>query len=192
MASTNYNKELEKALETLKEGGIILYPTDTIWGIGCDATRADAVEKIYRLKGRDAGKPLIILLENENQLASYVQEIPEVAYDLIEFSESPLTIIYDQGKNLAENVLPPNKSIGIRVTRHPFCRDLLRRFRKPIVSTSANLSGMPPALNFGEISEAIKEGVDYVVQVEQEKESTHKPSTIIRLGASGEFSFIRK
>ena len=137
-----YDKEdLKQALDTLKAGGVILYPTDTIWGLGCDATNPEAVEKIYAIKGRDKGKSLIVLLENDYQLEGYVQEVPEVAYQLIEVADKPLTIIYSQAKNLAANVVAEDGSIGIRIVKHPFCEELIKRFRKPIVSTSANISG---------------------------------------------------
>ena len=186
------NKDIQKTIEVLHSGGLILYPTDTIWGIGCDATNAEAVEKVFKLKGRLNGKPLIILIDNDNKLASYVREIPDVAYQLIEFAEKPLTIIYDGAKNLAENLIAEDGSIGIRVTSHPFCKELLHRFRKPIVSTSANLSGSPSPESFNDISQEIKDGVDYIVNYGQDEDNECKASTIMKLGASGEFRLIRK
>lgn len=193
MANTFVDREdLNQALETLKNGGLILYPTDTIWGIGCDATNADAVEKVFALKGRDKSKSMLILLHNDNQLASYVREIPEVAYELIEATNRPMTIIYSGAKNLAENAIAEDCSIGIRVVDHPFCSQLLQRFRKPIISTSANLSGEPSASNFDEISEEIKKGVDYIVKFGQQDLSKGKPSIIMKLDPSGKFEFIRK
>ncbi|GGE08697.1 threonylcarbamoyl-AMP synthase [Sphingobacterium cellulitidis] len=185
-------EDLNQALETLKSGGLILYPTDTIWGIGCDATNPEAVEKIFALKGRDKGKSMIILLGNDNQLVSYVREVPEVAYELLEASEKPLTIIYSNAKNLAPNAIAEDGSIGIRVVKHPFCEQLLQRFRKPIVSTSANISGEPSARNFSEISEDIIQGVDYVVKFGQQELSNGTASTIMKLDPSGKFEFIRK
>lgn len=188
-----YDKEdLKQALDTLKAGGVILYPTDTIWGLGCDATNPEAVEKIYAIKGRDKGKSLIVLLENDYQLEGYVQEVPEVAYQLIEVADKPLTIIYSQAKNLAENVVAEDGSIGIRIVKHPFCEELIKRFRKPIVSTSANISGEATAQNFAEVSEAIKEAVDYVVQYGQDDVGKHQASSIMKLDPSGKFEFIRK
>jgi len=184
--------DINQALEILHAGGILLYPTDTIWGIGCDATNSDAVDKIYQLKGRAKEKSLIILLENENKLTSYVREVPEVAYQLIEYTEKPLTIIYDGAKNLASNLLAEDGSIGIRIVKHPFCEKLLQRFRKPIVSTSANISGEPSPKNFQEISDAIKKSVDYVVEYGQNDTTPKQASTIMKLDASGAFSFIRK
>jgi L-threonylcarbamoyladenylate synthase len=136
-------QEIEKTLQVLKEGGVILYPTDTVWGLGCDATNETAVAKVNEIKGRAADKSLIVLLDNDSKLQSYVAEIPDVAYELIEYAENPLTIIFSGAKNLAKNVINTDGSIGIRVVKHNFCEQLLQRFRKPIVSTSANLSGEP-------------------------------------------------
>ena len=185
-------EDINQALETLKNGGLILYPTDTIWGIGCDATNPEAVEKVFALKGRDKNKSMLILLHNDNQLASYVREIPEVAYELIEASDRPMTIIYSGAKNLAENAIAEDGSIGIRVVNHPFCQQLLQRFRKPIISTSANISGQPSATNFDEIAEEIKDGVDYIVKFGQQDSNHGKPSIIMKLDPSGKFEFLRK
>ena len=184
--------EVNKALEILQKGGIILYPTDTIWGIGCDATNQEAVERIFKLKGRDAGKSLIVLLDSENKLETYVSEVPAIAYDLIEYAEKPLTIIYSAARNLAGNVIHADGSVGIRVAKHTFCQQLIQRLRKPIVSTSANLSGEPAPKNFSEISEEILKGVDYVVDLEQDALAEKSPSTIMKLEADGRFSFIRR
>jgi len=184
--------DIEKALEVLKAGGIILYPTDTIWGIGCDATNAEAVEKVYKLKGRSEAKSMIILLDTEAKLPGYVNEIPDVAYDLIEYAENPLTIIYSGAKNLAKNVIHADGSVGIRIAKDAFCQQLIQRFRKPIVSTSANLSGQPSPQNFDQVSDEIKNGVDYVVNWKQDDLSEKKPSTIMKLEADGRFVFIRK
>src|SRR5690606_29677468 len=156
-------QDLQVALDNLRNGKVILYPTDTIWGLGCDALNPDAIEKIYTLKGRDRNKSMLILLENENQLLSYVKEVPEVAYQLIEFSDRPMTIVYEGAKNLPENLLAADGCIGIRIVRDPFCQELIRRFRRPIVSTSANLSGEPSPEHFDEISEKLKDEVDYIV-----------------------------
>lgn len=193
MAYPAFDREdMNKALETLKNGGLILYPTDTIWGIGCDATNPEAVEKVFALKGRDPQKSMIVLLHNDNQLASYVNDIPEVAYELIEYSEKPLTIVYSNAKNLAPNVLAADGSVGIRVVRHPFCEQLLQRFRKPIVSTSANISGEASPANFEQISESIKTGVDYVVQYDQTRPGKGQSSTVMKLGPSGQIEFLRR
>ncbi|QBQ42440.1 L-threonylcarbamoyladenylate synthase [Sphingobacterium psychroaquaticum] len=190
---TSFDREdLNKALETLKSGGLILYPTDTIWGIGCDATNEEAVAKIFALKGRDIGKSMIVLLHNDNQLASYVNDIPEVAYELIEYTEKPLTIVYSNAKNLAANAIAEDGSIGIRVVKHPFCEQLLQRFKKPIISTSANLSGEPSPKSFADIDDAVKQGVDYIVEYQQDEEGDGKSSTVMKLDPSGKFVFLRK
>ncbi len=184
--------DINQALDTLRAGGLILYPTDTIWGIGCDATNPNAVEKVYQLKGRAQDKSLIILLDTANKLQSYVTEVPEIAYQLIEYAERPLTIVYSGAKNLAPNLLAADGSIGIRIVAHPFCEQLLQRFRKPIVSTSANISGQPAPKNFSEIQQEIRDGVDYTVVYEQEDLREGAASIIMRLEPSGKFSFIRK
>ncbi|MEJ7693667.1 L-threonylcarbamoyladenylate synthase [Daejeonella sp.] len=185
-------EEVNKAFEVLKEGGMILYPTDTIWGIGCDATNPEAVEKVFKLKGRSSKKSLIILLDTDSKLQSYVKEVPEIAYDLIEFAENPLTIVYSGAKNLAPNAVAEDGSIGIRIVRQEFCVQLLQRFRKPIISTSANLSGESSPVSFLDISPEIINGVDYVVNWDQNVATNGKPSTIMKLEPGGKFSFIRK
>lgn len=185
-------EEVKKTIEVLRQGGVVLYPTDTVWGLGCDATNVEAVAKINAIKGRPADKSFIVLLDNENQLASYVGEIPEVAYELIEYAENPLTIIFSGGKNLAQNVINADGSVGIRVVKHPFCNAVLQGFRRPITSTSANISGTPGPRFFDEISEEILNAVDYVVDLEQELREPKRPSTIVKLGPSGQFEFIRK
>jgi L-threonylcarbamoyladenylate synthase len=185
-------QEINNALEVLKNGGVILYPTDTVWGLGCDATNEEAVAKVNAIKGRSADKSLIILLDNENKLQSYVTEIPEVAYELIEYAENPMTIVFSGAKNLAKNVINLDGTIGIRIVKHDFCEQLLQRFRKPIVSTSANISGEPTPKFFDEISEEVKNAVNYIVNFDQENRTEKKPSTIIKLGPSGQFEFIRK
>ncbi|MFZ4862044.1 L-threonylcarbamoyladenylate synthase [Sphingobacterium sp. Mn56C] len=184
--------DINAALETLKNGGLILYPTDTIWGIGCDATNPAAVEKVFALKGRDKSKSMLMLLHNDNQLASYVQEIPDVAYELIEATDRPMTIIFSGAKNLAANAIAADGSIGIRIVTHPFCQQLLQRFRKPIISTSANISGEPSAGTFDDIAPEIKAGVDYVVNYGQEDKTPGTASIIMRLDPSGKFEFLRK
>lgn len=184
--------EVNKALEVLKNGGVILYPTDTVWGLGCDATNEEAVAKVNKIKGRGADKSLIVLLDTDNKLQSYVTEIPEVAYQLIEYAENPMTIIFSGAKNLAKNVINADGTVGIRIVKNDFCEHLLQRFRKPIVSTSANISGQPTPKFFDEISDEVKDAVDYVVDYHQEDRTEKKPSTIIKLGPSGQFELIRK
>lgn len=185
-------QEVEKALAVLKNGGIILYPTDTVWGLGCDATNEAAVAKINAIKGRATDKSFIILLDTDAKLQSYVDEVPDVAYDLIEYAEHPLTLVFPNAKNLAKNVINEDGSVGIRIVKHDFCQQLIQRFRKPITSTSANVSGAATPLFFDEISAEIKEAVTYVVDWEQELKSSKKPSTIMKLAPGGQFSFIRK
>ena len=175
----------------MQAGGIILYPTDTIWGIGCDATNEEAVRKVYELKRRIDNKAVLVLTDSTAKLNMYVSEVSDIAWDLIEVTDTPLTIIYSQAKNLASNLLGEDGSIGIRVTNEEFSRKLCERFRKPIVSTSANISGEPSPANFQEISEEIKKGVDYIVNYRQEDMSKAKPSHIIKLGNGGVFQIIR-
>ena len=184
--------ELAKALKVVLEGGIILYPTDTIWGIGCDATNSEAVKKIYQLKRRDETKSMIILLDTDNKLESYIQEVPSVAYDLIEFAENPLTLIMPGAKNVSPALISADGSLGVRIVKHNFCQQLIQRLRKPLVSTSANISGRPSPQNFGQIEPEIIDGVDYVVDLDQYATETKKPSTIMRLQPDGRFEFIRR
>ncbi|RYE57293.1 MAG: threonylcarbamoyl-AMP synthase [Sphingobacteriales bacterium] len=184
--------EIEKALNTLKSGGVILYPTDTVWGLGCDATNEEAVVKINSIKNRTSDKSFIILLDNDSKIQSYVNDVPDVAYDLIEYAENPLTIIFSGAKNLAKSVINADGTVGVRVVKHDFCLQLLQRFRKPITSTSANISGDPTPLFFDDISEEIKDAVDYIVDWEQELRVPRKASTIMKLAPGGQFSFIRR
>ncbi|TXE09497.1 threonylcarbamoyl-AMP synthase [Gelidibacter salicanalis] len=184
------HKEISNALEVLKDGGLILYPTDTVWGIGCDATNPDAVKKVYELKERQDKKALICLVADDRMLGRYVKEIPKVAYDLFEVSEDPITIIYDDAQNLAANLIAEDRSIAIRIPDDDFCFQLIRRFGKPIVSTSANISTQPTPKSFKEIAPRILKGVDYVVNLHREKMCT-KPSAIIKLSANGKVKIIR-
>ncbi len=184
--------EVAKALKTVREGGIILYPTDTIWGIGCDATDTEAVKRIYRLKQRGEAKSMIILLDTENRLESYVSDLNPLAYDLIEYAENPLTLVLPGAKNISPALIAADGSIGIRVSKHPFCRQLVQQLRKPLVSTSANISDRPWPQYFSQIAPEIIEGVDYVVDLEQQSMEIKKPSTIIRLAPDGQFEFIRR
>ncbi len=184
-------KEVQKTAEILLSGGTVLYPTDTIWGLGCDATNEEAVQKIMQLKKRAEGKSFIVLLENENDLAKYVKDVPPLAYELIEFSEKPLTIIYPTAKNIAPSAVNADGSIGIRITKHPFLQALIRKVRKPIVSTSANISGNDFAKNFDDINQELLNGVDYAVNLYRH-ETFNQPSTILKLGVNGEIQIIRK
>ncbi len=184
--------ELEKALKTLVKGGTILYPTDTIWGIGCDAKNAKAVNKIYAIKNRAESKSMVILLADYEELKTYVEFVPPVAADLIRSIEKPLTIIYDGAKNLAPNLIAADGTIAIRIVKHNFCRELIRKLGHPLVSTSANLSGSPSPLFFSHIPELIKSRVNYVVDLEQKVKTAGKASTIIKLEKSGAYSVIRE
>lgn len=184
--------EVKNALDVINQGGIILYPTDTIWGLGCDATNTEAIQKIYALKQRAQEKSMIILLDTENKLESYIQEVPGIAYDLIEFAENPLTLVMPGAKNISPALIASDGSVGVRVSSHPFCQQLIQRLRKPLVSTSANISGQPSPQNFSQISDEIITGVDYVVNLDQHDLSIKKPSTIMRLEPDGKFEFIRK
>lgn len=184
-------QQIIRCLEVLRKGGTILYPTDTIWGIGCDATNQKAVDKIYRLKKRMESKSLIILVENEERLKHHAGSIPEIAWDLIRSVNTPLTIIYPHAINLAKNVIADDGSIAIRLVKNVFCEALISRFDKPIVSTSANISGQAPPSIFKQIHEEIRNGVDHVVTQYQEVFLELKPSTIIKLKESGEFEIIR-
>lgn len=185
-------EDIKKAFETLVSGGLILYPTDTIWGIGCDATNEDAVKKVYELKKRSDSKALITLLDSPAKLNYYIEDVPDVAWDLIEVSEKPLTIIYDSARNVAPNLIAEDGSLAIRITKEKFSHELCKRFRKALVSTSANISGKPAPANFSEISDEIKNGVDYVVQYRQDDTGKSKASGIIKLGKTGEVKIIRE
>ena len=184
--------EIAKALKVIQEGGIILYPTDTIWGIGCDATNTEAVQKIYKLKQRAESKSMIILLDTDAKLPSYVQEVPELAYNLIEYAENPLTLVMSGARNISPALIAADGSVGIRVSDHPFCQGLIQRLRKPLVSTSANISGKPSPQYFSQIDQEIVDGVDYVVDIDQHSMEIKTPSTIMRLEPSGRFEFIRR
>ncbi len=192
MNNERYDAEdLKKAIEVLRAGGVILYPTDTIWGLGCDAQNEAAVKKIYDIKQRADQKSLLILVDEPQRIEYYVDEVPEIAWDLIEASDRPMTIIYPNAKNLASNLIAPDGSIGIRVCNEPFCHTLISRFRNAIVSTSANISGQNSPSFFDEIDPMILKNVDYVVQYRQNDRTPHKASSIIKLGLGGQFEIIR-
>jgi L-threonylcarbamoyladenylate synthase len=184
-------ESIKKALSIIKEGGIILYPTDTIWGIGCDATNEKSVERIYAIKKRSDSKSMLVLVHSEAMLSTYVEKVPDVAWELLEVATDPLTIIYPGAKNLAPNLVSQDQTIGIRIPKDEFCRELISKFRKPVVSTSANISGDPPPSNFSEIDEKIIQSVDYVVEFRQDDYSKSKPSSVIKLGIGGEIQIIR-
>lgn len=184
-------QELYSALEVLKRGGLILYPTDTVWGIGCDATNADAIDKLYALKQREESKAMICLVSDFKMLNQFVEEVPEVAYDILKYAAKPTTIIYDQPIRVAENVIGADNTLAIRVTKDDFCSQLIRKFRKPIVSTSANISGQKTPNSFSEISPAVSENVDYIVNLRRNQKNA-APSAIIKLTNDGKVSVLRK
>lgn len=186
------SEDLKKAADIIQQGGVILYPTDTIWGIGCDATNVKAVERIYKIKQRADSKAMLILLESENRLNQYVREVPEVAWELLKVADKPITIIYPGAKNIASNLIAEDGSIGIRIPNDEFCRKLMQRIKKPLVSTSANISGQPNPSLFSDISEAIKTEVDYIVNWRQDEIHSPQPSSIIALGLGGKIKILRK
>ena len=184
--------DIKKACEIMRNGGIILYPTDTIWGIGCDATNEEAVKRIFQLKQREDSKSMLVLMDNPAKLQTYISEVPDIAWDLIELTDKPLTIIYASAKNLAQNLIAEDGTIGIRITDEAFSKELCRQFRKPIVSTSANISGNPSPSNFFEIDDEIKNAVDYTVEFRRKDRSKATPSSIIKLEKDGSIRIIRK
>ena len=185
-------EDIKNAIEVMKKGGVILYPTDTVWGIGCDATNPDAVAKVYKIKHRDDSKALVCLVDSDARLQKYVRNVPEAAWQLIDAVVKPTTLILDGAVNLASNLIAQDGSIGIRITKEAFSKELCFRFQKAIVSTSANISGQPAAQNYKDISEEILNAVDYVCETRRQEHYPHQPSTIIRVGPEGEINIIRK
>jgi len=191
LISEAIRNEVLKCTDILKAGGTLLYPTDTIWGIGCDATSHEAVEKIYRIKRRMGNKSLIVLVDSADKLPGYVENLPEITWDLLKNVTTPLTIIYPRGRNLAENILGADHSVAIRIADNDFCRELIKSFGKPIVSTSANISGNSTPCNFRDINPDIVREVDYTVKLYHDVMSSVRPSRIIKLYQNGEFNVIR-
>ena len=189
-------EDIKKAVETMRKGGVILYPTDTVWGIGCDATNAEAVKRVYAIKQRDDSKALICLVDSDARMQRYFRNVPDVAWQLIdslkEGDGKPTTLILDGAINLAENLIADDGSVGIRITNEPFSKELCYRFQKAIVSTSANISGEPAAQNYGDIDPRILEAVDYVCWTRRQEHKPHTPSSIIKLKENGEVTIIRK
>ncbi|MDE5871900.1 MAG: threonylcarbamoyl-AMP synthase [Muribaculaceae bacterium] len=183
--------DLKEALRVMKEGGIILYPTDTVWGIGCDARNEEAVKRIYRLKQRADSKSMLVLVGSEGMLQRYVKDVPEIAWQLIDVAVNPMTIIYDHPVGVAENLKAEDGSLGIRITNEKFSRALCERMRGPIVSTSANISGKPTPSTFAEISSLIKNGVDYVCGFRQKEKASSRPSNIIKITKENIIKVIR-
>jgi L-threonylcarbamoyladenylate synthase len=184
-------EEIQKAYEVIQNGGIILYPTDTVWGIGCDATNAEAVAKIYTIKQRAETQSMIVLMNGEKMMYNVFKDIPEVAWQILDLSENPTTIILDNPRNVASNIISGDKSLGVRIVKEPFCFKLMERMKKPLVSTSANISGQPTPKSFKEINPEIIKGVDYVVNLHRDK-IAGKPSTIIKLTGDSQVKIIRK
>jgi len=185
-------EEITKALAILKSGGLVLYPTDTIWGIGCDATNPEAVKKIYQLKQREESKSMLVLVDNADRILRHVRNVPDVAWQLIDVNDKPMTIIYPGACNLAQNLINHDGTIGIRIVQDEFCQKLISRLNKPLVSTSANISGQPAPAIFDEISDEIKKGVDYIVNWRQDETSEAQPSSIIKVSIRDEIEIIRK
>lgn len=183
--------DITQCLKVLSDGGLILYPTDTVWGIGCDATNAEAVKRVYALKQRDDNKALIVLIDSAEHLDHYVVDVPMIARELIDVAVKPLTIIYEGAYNLVPNLLGEEDSVGIRIPNDEFCHRLCERYGKPIVSTSANVSGQPTAKTFADIDASIIDGVDYTVQYRRGDKTPHQPSNIILLSRDGTFKIIR-
>ena len=189
--NSEFSQDIASALDCLKKGGIILYPTDTIWGIGCDATNSEAVKRIYNLKKRADSKSMLVLVNNEVSLERIVEDIPEITWELLEAAVTPLTVIYDGAKGVAPELLAEDGSLGIRITKERFSQELCRRLGKPLVSTSANLSGEKSPSCFKEISQEIQDGVDYVVRYRQNENEGISPSNIIKISKGGLFKIIR-
>ena len=189
-------EDIKKAVETMRKGGVILYPTDTVWGIGCDATNAEAVKRVYEIKQRDDSKALICLVDSDARMQRYFRNVPDVAWQLVdslkESDGKPTTLILDGAINLAENLIAEDGSVGMRITNEPFSKELCFRFQKAIVSTSANISGELPAQNYGDIDPRIIEAVDYVCWSRRQEHKPHTPSSIIKLKENGEVTIIRK
>ena len=188
----NRQDDIKKAVEVMKNGGVILYPTDTVWGIGCDATNAEAVAKVYKIKQRDDSKALICLVDSDARLQRYVRNAPEVAWNVMELATKPTTVIFDDAVNLAPNLIAEDGSIAMRITNEEFSKELCYRFQKPIVSTSANISGQPAAQNYCDISEELLNAVDYVCFSRRQEHKPHTPSSIIKIKNNGEIDIIRK
>jgi len=187
----NFEDDIKKSLKVLEDGGTLLYPTDTIWGIGCDATNTIAVQKIFKIKGRSEAKSLIILIDHIDKLSTYIEKVPDITADLLASISNPVTIIYSNARKLASKVIAPDGTIAIRIVKDDFCAELIRRFGKPIVSTSANLSGFDTPVVFSQVAEEIKNAVDYIVSYKQDYYNRSKPSTIIRLRDDGMYTIIR-
>ena len=192
MTQKEIAEDIRTAVQTLREGGLILYPTDTIWGIGCDASNEEAVRRIFQLKRREDSKAMICLVDSADRMQRYLRQVPDVAWDVVEYADKPLTLILDGAVNLAPSLIAEDGSVGLRVTKENISHELCYRFQKAIVSTSANISGEPSPACYDEISEEIRQGVDYIMRSRQNDTSKAKPSQIIKLGLDGQIKIIRK
>jgi len=188
----NQSEDIKNAVEVLNKGGVILYPTDTVWGIGCDATNEEAVAKVYKIKHREDSKALICLVDSDARLQRYVRIVPETAWVLLDASTKPTTVILENAVNLASNLIAEDGSIALRITKEPFSKELCYRFQKALVSTSANISGEPAAANYSDISQELLDAVDYVCFSRRQEHKPHTPSSIIMLKENGEVKIIRK
>lgn len=184
-------EDIKKAVEVMKKGGVILYPTDTVWGIGCDATNPEAVARIYKIKQREESKAMICLVDSDNRIQRYIRNVPEVAWDVMNYATKPTTVILDGATGLASNLIAEDGSVAVRITKEEFSKELCYRMQKPIVSTSANISGEPTASNYRDISEEILSKVDYICTTRRNEHKPHQPSSIIRLRPDGEVTIIR-
>lgn len=189
---TNYDKDIQEAVRVMKQGGVILYPTDTVWGIGCDATNAEAVKRIYEIKHRDDSKAMICLIDSDKRVSRYIRNVPDVAWDLLNLATKPTTVILDGCSGLAPNLIAEDGSIAFRITKEEFSNQLCYRMQKPVVSTSANISGQPAAQNYRDIAPELLEAVDYVCTTRRNEHEPHVPSSIIKLAQNGEVTIIRK
>ena len=184
--------DIKAAVECMRKGGVILYPTDTVWGIGCDATNAEAVAKVYKIKKREESKAMICLVDSDNRIQRYVRNVPDVAWDVMNLATSPTTVILDGADGLASNLIADDGSIAMRITKEEFSKELCYRFQKPIVSTSVNISGEPAAQNYCDIVPEILEAADYVCWTRRQEHKPHKPSSIVKIGRDGQVTIIRK
>lgn len=189
---SKYENDIKEAVRVMRQGGVILYPTDTVWGIGCDATNAEAVRKIYEIKKRDDSKAMICLVDSDSRISRYIRNVPDVAWDIMTLCTKPTTVILDGAQGLAPNLIAEDGSIALRITQEEFSKELCYRMQKPVVSTSANISGEPAAQNFRDISQQILDYVDYVCKSRRNEHEPHTPSSIIKLSQNGEIVIIRK
>ena len=189
---SRYTKDIKQAVEVMRQGGVILYPTDTIWGIGCDATNRAAVQRIYDIKHREESKAMICLADSDNRIQRYVRDVPDVAWDVMTLSTKPTTVIVDRADGLADNLIAEDGSVAVRITQEEFSKELCYRMQKPIVSTSANISGEKAPQNYCDISDEIKDAVDYVCTSRRNEHQPHQPSSIIKLTKNGDVTIIRK